>query len=372
MYLKSASTLALAMIASLHTAHNRAYKYGGGIYNEDVAEIVQCEFGATINDHHVDITDLPGCFIELEKLKYGSHGYVFGNKIKSHNDSAGISGDFLFGGLSDRCQLEANITGSSLRSILPYEFFQQRLISIQGGVNQLTSLPYQLCFCDNDQDEECQKVKRVIVHRGQSIRVALRALDQFKSNVVTTVTAKTSQTSSLQLNQNLQMLPNICYNLTYNFYSTQDTDRITLYSDGPCRDTGQSTAVLEATILPCPDAFIQSKERCICEQRLQNYNADCIINDTVYIHKRAGSRFWMNATYDNGSYNGLILYKTCPFIYCKDTYVNITLENPDVQCDANRRGLLCGACIANYSLMLGSFRCESCPNCIWLCCLYLF
>ena len=42
--------------------------------------------------------------------------------------------------------------------------------------------------------------------------------------------------------------------------------------------------------------------------------------------------------------------------------VNVTIDNPDMQCDLNHSGLLCGACAANHSLMLGSSQCQVCPN----------
>ena len=64
----------------------------------------------------------------------------------------------------------------------------------------------------------------------------------------------------------------------------------------------------------------------------------------------------------NTSYQGLILSKSCPEEYCRQESVNITINNQDVQCDLNRTGLLCGACAANHSLMLGGPQCQVCPN----------
>ena len=40
----------------------------------------------------------------------------------------------------------------------------------------------------------------------------------------------------------------------------------------------------------------------------------------------------------------------------------MSLDNPDIQCANNHSGMLCGACATNYSLMLGSSRCEECSN----------
>ena len=60
--------------------------------------------------------------------------------------------------------------------------------------------------------------------------------------------------------------------------------------------------------------------------------------------------------------NILVLCKFCPVEYCNKGTVTVTIENPDMQCDLNRTGLLCGACAANHSLMLGSSQCQVCPN----------
>ena len=64
----------------------------------------------------------------------------------------------------------------------------------------------------------------------------------------------------------------------------------------------------------------------------------------------------------NETYEGLILYKTCPTGYCTNDTVDITLDNTDIQCASNRDGLLCGKCSNGYSLMLGSSKCKKCSN----------
>ena len=112
----------------------------------------------------------------------------------------------------------------------------------------------------------------------------------------------------------------------------------------------------------CPVGFNLSNDECICEQRLMKYTTKCIIDEDIFIMRKSGSTFWMNVSYENGAYNGLILYKNCPEEYCKAETVNIPLDNPDIQYALNRSGVLCGACATNLSLMLGSSRCRVCPN----------
>ena len=364
-YFKNAATLDFHIYINFNTAHNHATQYGGAIYYEDITAPVQCELETNFHQDYSELTDLPYCFIQMSSLtSVRSLWSSILIKMNSYNDSAGINGSFLFGGLLDRCQLQIRNTSDDLqKSIIPYRVMKERIIKIQeNGTNGITSLPYQLCFCENDQEYACSRVKHIDTQRGQKFTVSLRALDQLRSVTNTTVTAKISRTASLLLNQNSQMLPNVCKNVTYNLFSTEVHEQMILYPDGPCRDTGIASAVIDATLLPCPDAFVQSGQRCICEARLQEYDVDCIINEDIHITKNAGSKFWMNATYKNNSYEGLILYKTCPVDYCKNGTVNLTLDNPDIQCDLNHGGLLCGGCAANYSLMLGSFQCQVCST----------
>ena len=58
----------------------------------------------------------------------------------------------------------------------------------------------------------------------------------------------------------------------------------------------------------------------------------------------------------------MITSQQCPFDYCKQEDINVTLDNPDSQCNYNHSGTLCGGCQAGLSLVLGSNRCQHCSN----------
>ena len=96
-------------------------------------------------------------------------------------------------------------------------------------------------------------------------------------------------------------------------------------------------------------------EICTCEDRLHDYPVNCTIADKPYFTKAAVLDFWMGVSYVNTTYQGLVLCKSCPAEYCKKGAVNVTIDNPDMQCDLNRTGLLCGACAANHSLHAWQF-----------------
>ena len=140
--------------------------------------------------------------------------------------------------------------------------------SIDTGVkinksNDVSSLPYQLCFCESTLVYNCSEVKSFKIHRGQEFRVFLLALNQVQSPVATLVRAVTSPSASLKLNQNLQHFLSHCHDHVYNLHSTESHEELVLFpADGPCRDTGLARAVINVTLYPCPHAFIQSGKQC--------------------------------------------------------------------------------------------------------------
>lgn len=138
------------------------------------------------------------------------------------------------------------------------------------------------------------------------------------------------------------------------------TDLVYMYSYGPCSflEGSMNQLPFDVNLLPCPPAFTLSEAPygCICEERLQKYTNSCNINNQTIL--RDGD-FWVG--YDNQSH-GLILHSHCPFHYCKAKAVNFSLDEVDLQCDHNRTGLLCGACLPGLSLALGSSRCLPCSD----------
>ena len=351
-YLKTAARLMLQkrLGAMFRTSHNQASEFGGVIYNEDSAALIQCGY----EPEEVGVDQLPHCPLQLNIADFVS-------PATSYLNSARRGGKFMYGGLLDRCRLDQTI-GSSRRSAFTFLQYLDVFSSVTNLTSEIASSPYQLCFCENN-TLDCSGERNLSIYRGQSLRVSLIAFDQTETTVSTLVTA-TLLLGRLGISQSPQFLTQNCSDLTYNVFSTKRNEQLTLYPEGPCQDNGLAGAVINLTLLPCPDAFNRSSsgEQCECEDRLINYGAQCVINDKIYIIKQAGSMFWMSTLRVKGKYQGLILYKTCPLEYCKKTSVNITLKNLDIQCDHNRSGVLCGECKPHHSILLGSFQCQVCSN----------
>ena len=349
MYLTTGSTLFFYAGTSIFTSHNRAYEYGGVIYHKDntVAQVHCNYWNGTTNKYE----ELPYCFLEF----FTPVPAIY---IHSYHNSAGKDGSFMYGGLLDKCRFK-----QTLNIYYESSYFMKMLniTSRVNGTRVIGSQPFQLSLCGDIEDNNLH-TRSVVAHRGQEFTVPVVAFSQ--GHIVTSamVTATVSTSSRLELSQTSQFLPKKCFNLTYRLYSTKSFDKLILYPDGPCRDTGLARVVVKVTLLPCPDVFTQEGEQCVCEERLQPFGANCTIGEEMYVILKASSKIWMSTLYRNGSYQGLILYKSCPTEYCKTGTVTMNLDDLDAQCDLNRSGLLCGACTTNYSLVLGSSQCATCSN----------
>ena len=364
MYLRD-SNIILQQHSSIVTLHNRAKLYGGAIFHMDNINYFQCNFAEHHGPKEEVLISLPDCFLQLENFKFSQSSK---SEIHSCNDSAGIDGQFIYGGLMDKCRVIDTHENIIQYDLLYNIVMNYHILHIEpnstNGTNTISSDAYTLCFCDDDLEYDCLRSRSVSTIRGSRFNVSVLALSQGNTITAPVLMAEVGKTARLGLNQNTRNLTANCTTLFYNMYSTEENEMVQLYPNKSCRDTGLAVALLKVIFLHCPEGFNKSLDQCVCEERLQKYDAECTVYDeeNYIIRRRNGPKFWVGAHFSNGSYQGLILYRSCPTDYCKTGDVNITLRQPDVQCNFNHSGMLCGACATNHSLMLGNSRCQKCSN----------
>ena len=115
---------------------------------------------------------------------------------------------------------------------------------------------------------------------------------------------------------------------------------------------------IEVTLQGCPLGFqLTENGRCDCVTELMDYGiTNCSIHHNTSFITRSGNQ-WIKWASDQ---NGILYTQCCPFTYCTHKSINISLNNTDKQCTSNRTGILCGSCLPNYSLAIGSSRCLDC------------
>ena len=348
----STSTLVLTRPLQARFIENNA-SVGGAIFYEDTFSARECA------ESIPSVTDRSNCFIEIESISNVDLSFI--------NNTANSAGTVLYGGNLDHCRL---YTGGGITDICgnreggtysdtPIAVINEISNSFSfDATSNISSDPLQICFCENG-IPDCSDQERDTV-RGKEF--SLMALIVGQGGGIVPSSARTSLDNDIQISaaQRIQATGKECTPISYRLSSNKNTTTLVLFPDGPCRDTGISRREITINFLPCPDGFTLQGSECVCEQRLQKYTNSCSV-DTSSIRRDKNS-FWMGALYENGSFRGLILHPGCPFDYCIETSTLVKLDDLDAQCSHNHSGILCGSCISNYSIALGTLHCLPCSN----------
>ena len=96
------SMLTLNQYASIKFISNFAKSLGGGIFHLDDINHFQCEFSIHAQYSRADVDNLPDCFLQLENFSFENPRKY---EIISINNTAGKDGNFMYGGLIDKCHI---------------------------------------------------------------------------------------------------------------------------------------------------------------------------------------------------------------------------------------------------------------------------
>ena len=332
---------------------NRASHYGGALYVDDETNPEMC------------------AAVKVESNMPSPESECFSNLVlfNMSDNSAGVSGSNLFGGLLDRCTVhnESQMNFPNLSNIN------------MSQVDSITSHPVRLCFCRDGQPDCNYQPEPIQVNNQEKIfSVELIAYDQVRHAVNASIQCfLNSSAGGLGEGQLIQNINKVCTKLKYNLFTPNSYERLSLAFSavrGPCNNiSGISERSITIDIIcSCPIGFNRSSNNnatscdCVCHQVLQLYEKTECNPATESIIRR--ENFWISYINHTGSNSsGYVIYPHCPFDYCytpdKQVSVNLNLPNgSDAQCDLNRMGTLCGTCNPGHSVSLGSSNCEYCPH----------
>ena len=300
------------------------------------------------------------CFIELNSRA---------NIRLNFDDNNATTGKIFYGGYLDACTpsvCDTHVCGERILDIITsISNVHVNISDPKEDVSNVSSDPFQVCICKSGR-LICDSTEMVTI-RGkvftlQAVVVGIGGRPIFRSAVRISLDSGTLVSAA----QRVQAIGNGCTDISYGLLAEDDTN-ITLFPDnGACRDYGIARTIVRIIFLPCPNGFVQNGSKCVCVKRLQHFNALCNVNDNSIRRTSTSNRFWLGALYENDSnestYQGLILHTGCPFDFCVDHPVPITLDNLDIQCNHNHSGTLCGSCEEGYSIALGNLHCLPCSN----------
>ena len=340
----------------MHFISNKA-DYGGAIYIADETNNGTC----TSSQESVTAASESECF--FQSITPQTRVTTIDKQFLFSNNIAELSGSILYGGLLDRCTVNA-LTKMHIRySSLPG--FMDDIL------NFTNSDAVRVCFCKDSQVDCSHQPKPIRVVKGKHFNVDVVAVDQVNNSLSGMIRSYLLyKDSSFDDGQWYQSVKSVCTNLTFVIYSSADHELLHLYAEGPCKSYGISKRTVEIEFIPCscPTGFEVSKRnqrtcRCDCSTELSQFVSTC--NSTTSLLTRKGNS-WINAImFQNKTH--FLTHKYCPFDYCVPALPEITInlstvDGADVQCAFNRSGLLCGKCKPGLSLSLGSSHCLKCPT----------
>ena len=110
-------------------------------------------------------------------------------------------------------------------------------------------------------------------------------------------------------------------------------------------------------LLSCPVGFTLQNGMCDCDPTFSTYTDKCYIDHSAIEHP---ANTWIMAqTQEN---NTEYLTSNCPMDYCLPYSFKLNLLYPELQCQFNRKGVLCSQCQHPLSMVFGSSRCMKCSN----------
>ena len=327
--------------------HSKITFYGTTKFTENQVMLDSGKGGAIfVMDEEED------CKVNSCSLSWTNHAnIVFTNNLTT-------IAPLVFGGMIDRCN------SPQLISSVPDIVINGERYKSNSGL--ISSKAVRFCFCESS-SPICEKRElNKTVAPGQTLSVDVVCVDQIYQPKPCNVSSE-FMGKELQLGRekHFRHITN-CGKLTFNAYTRmQNFSTLIITGDVFCVETRWNTLKMYVSEKHCPLGFQKLEDRCNCDSRLSKIFDDIECNiDTNLINIKEGGWF----SYDGGY---LRVHKNCPLNYCSSNRNSIHPSNPDAQCINHRSGILCGSCVDNYSVVLGSWKCRQCSllskyNFIWL------
>ena len=238
-------------------------------------------------------------------------------------------------------------------------------------VNETTAriIPMSICRCNDNERSTCKIPNLGNVFPGQTVSIGLHVSNLHARKIrspITLVVINVSECNIVHTSQLAQAhLTSGCnvysYTLWPNNYKMVTTCKLFI----GLSDLAMNVAdMFYVTLDHCPIGFTPqpNKKACDCDPVLENSFLSiesCNVYDGTILRP---AKSWINA---DGMYNGIQSYcisKQCPLDYCLPYSLYIDLSVPDMQCQSNRSGVLCGQCQDGLSTVFGSSKCKHCSN----------
>ena len=336
------SAVALSNDAKLNLVRNTAEFYGGGINSDETCQIRKKK---------------RSCFFQT-------------NCTVSSNDSAimmmgnwaGRGGDAIFGG----CLSECYIQGELINITDPKNAIYDNFITLQDNPSAsiYAENPEQIAFCSNDSSfiAECASSHRMNVYRGEVFHVSLMVTGSTCFPTVAFMQAKLIEIEKAELEdldgrESYKKSSKYCDTYTYAVNADLNISTVTMELLIH-RETPSSFAPTLLTLVldDCPIGYQYNStgRKCECGDLLKSKHIRCIASTQSL---EVPPLTWI------GEISGRpAVSEHCQYCHIEGDTTIKSVKDANKLCTRYRKGILCGQCSGNSSLLLGGHRCGNCHN----------
>ena len=330
--------------SKLNVINNTADTYGGGIFTDTTCTNRKYK---------------GSCFFQF------TPDYTLPRKIFTFSgNNAKRGGDSVFGGCLSNCSVVLNEVRTTINKSDTNNIFWS-LVSLKKKVSQSTFVEYpnRVAFCMNTTEYHsptCTSSHTINAYRGEKFTVLLTVVNDFCFPSVDLIKAKVNETNVNLENDVFQESKKYCYNFTYIVTGGTNLTRTVIELD--IRDQYSSTmhpATLTVQLSDCPAGYkINHEGVCMCRNILKSYRITCNLKN---FSLNIPAQTWVGELMVGSG--KIAVQRECR--YCKHRGIqvvkNVTRDSAKL-CIANRHRVMCGACVAYYSLQLGGYECADCSN----------
>ena len=339
----SMSKLIFSTSSKLNIINNSADAYGGGMYLEEET----CSYVNT-------------CFFQLEE-EYPSNS---SEVIAFSGNRAKRGGDQMLGGCLSNCSIQFN----KKKTFLSMCDLNKDFISSANTLSQSSFVGYQrkVAFCKNASPShfQCSFSNSMHIYRGQIFNVPLMIADDCCFPSVEYIEAKitigSNEKSPLQFKQNNPILKSrkTCYEYTYALKGGFGLKKPATIEFSIPQQLDTAPATLTVYLEECPNVYEEDTEsgECVCHEILESHKVKCTpSNKSLHIP----SQTWLGELWNESE--SIAVQNNCK--YCKSEEMDLIIPiDSNELCLSNRTGIMCGACVSDYSLLLGGYECADCSG----------
>ena len=250
-----------------------------------------------------------------------------------------------------------------------------KAISNLQNVN-IGSLLLTLCFCRYG-IPDCSYSPPPVEAIQNTIGVEVAMVDQFNHAYKAKIKIEVNSTKgTISKEQSIQQTNMSCTKFEFDVYSSlyyQEIIMSPIHVMHPyqyVKETKRKLSLLFQPCKTCPIGFQKFVDnirgcQCVCDEVLIKHLIGC--NYSTQTVTKQHTTAWISHYSININSSGYLIYPHCPYNYClpPETRVEIDLNIPsghNAQCNKNRGGLLCGACINGSTLSIGKTLCIECDT----------